>query len=138
MDNFWIGRFVRITNQYNDNFHERGQVVDHHAGVLTIRYATGKHAASSTQGVCMDPDQTTPVWPPTPTPMADGPIRVGDFVNVMRPDSGGTTRGRVTSQTVCAAYHVVDVVYADGSTGALRWDQVTLSTDQTTPLDGGA
>jgi len=64
VDNFWIGRFVRITNQHNDNFHERGQVVDHHNGIVVIRYATGEHAASSTQGVSMDHDQTTPVWPP--------------------------------------------------------------------------
>ena len=136
--NHFQDRFVNIRHHDEQRCGQRGQVVCCEGMSIAVRFADGQHETYSVRAVQMDADQTTPVWPPAPTPMADVPIRVGDFVNVMRPDSGGTTRGRVTSQTICAAYHFVDVVYADGSTGALRWDQVTLSTDQTTPLDGGA
>jgi len=61
---FWIGRFVRITNEFYPHIDERGQVVNLHQDALTVRYATGEHAVVGTGSVIMDADQQTPVWPP--------------------------------------------------------------------------
>lgn len=134
MGNFWIGRFVRITNQHNDNFHERGQVVDHHAGLITIRYATGKHAMAGTGTVMMDADQQTPVWPPAPTTIE--PFPQPAFVDVQGP--AGIRRGKVIGWTDGHAFYRVDVLFARDRVESIERCWLTLSTDQTTPLDGGA
>lgn len=135
MDNFWIGRFVRITNQYNDNFHERGQVVDHHAGLLTIRYATGKHAMAGTGTVMMDADQQTQVWPPVATGTTDV-SKPSAFVDVQGP--AGVRRGKVIGWTDGYAFYRVDVLFARDQVESIERYWLALSTDQTTPLDGGA
>lgn len=127
MDNFWLGRYVCVNYSHSPRNGQRAQVVGAKETMLVLRYGDGWHSIDAMSTVRMDPDQTTPVWP-------SAPIRVGDYVNVKRPDIGGTTRGRVTSQTICADYHFVDVAFADGTTGEVRCDQVTLSADQTTPL----
>ena len=134
---YFLGHFVTILCTRSAHHLQRAQVVGEHEESITVRFADGEHEGIGMSMVRMDPDQTTPVWPPAPTPMADVPIRVGDFVNVMRV-GGAPVRGQVIGQTVCAEYHRVDVRLADGHEVEVPWTRLTLSTDQTTPLDGGA
>lgn len=66
MDNFWIGRFVRISNPLSDTYGQRGQVVAENGHNVTVRFADGSHQTRGMGTVTMDADQTTPVWPPPP------------------------------------------------------------------------
>ena len=67
MSDYFLGSFVTVApqaNMPNERDASRAQVVAVQGDRLTLRYADGTHRLIAAYIVIMDPDQSTPVWPP--------------------------------------------------------------------------